>query len=295
MILSEVNSRLRLMDQLEKYFLSMIQHWEIATKKTVTGSELLALKKLCQDRNLFQHLGCGSLIQQENSINEWLSKAGEEQVFKEKVQEISSGFKGKQKFNTMFVLIRSRADVSHGLSLKVIQLLDRISKDERKSKDICDGKFDEIDTDILEIITQDPAAMKLYNKLVTSKNLESDIASLLLKTSDESSNKMFRVDDCKHCGYIKETVAKMVEQAKIFKEKGNEFFKQNNYELANNEYCKIIEFLEHELSLKGEIEEERKDLMLAGRLNIAMCLLKQNKWIEARDMCNKVLEERTDG
>jgi FK506-binding protein 4/5 len=85
-----------------------------------------------------------------------------------------------------------------------------------------------------------------------------------------------------------------VEQAKIFKEKGTEFFKQNKYELANNKYRKIIEFLEHELSLKGEIEEERKGLLLAGRLNLAMCLLKQNEWIEARNMCNKVLEERTD-
>ena len=85
-----------------------------------------------------------------------------------------------------------------------------------------------------------------------------------------------------------------VEQAKIFKEKGTEFFRQNKYELAANKYRKIIDFLEHELSLKGDIEEERKNLLLAGRLNMAMCLLKQNEWIEARNMCNKVLEERTD-
>lgn len=85
-----------------------------------------------------------------------------------------------------------------------------------------------------------------------------------------------------------------VEQAKIFKDKGTEFFKQNKFELAANKYRKIIDFLEHELSLKGDIEEERKNLLLAGRLNMAMCLLKQNEWIEARNMCNKVLEERID-
>ena len=66
-----------------------------------------------------------------------------------------------------------------------------------------------------------------------------------------------------------------VEQAKIFKDKGTQFFKENKYELAANKYRKIVDFLEHELSLKGEIEEERKGLLLAGRLNLAMCLLKQ--------------------
>ena len=66
-----------------------------------------------------------------------------------------------------------------------------------------------------------------------------------------------------------------VEQAKIFKDKGTQFFKENKFELAANKYRKIVDFLEHELSLKGEIEEERKGLLLAGRLNLAMCLLKQ--------------------
>ena len=73
-----------------------------------------------------------------------------------------------------------------------------------------------------------------------------------------------------------------VEQAKVFKDKGTRFFKENKFELAANKYRKIIDFLEHELSLKGEIEEDRKGLLLAGRLNLAMCLLRQNEWIEAR-------------
>jgi tetratricopeptide (TPR) repeat protein len=273
----------------------MIQHWEAATGKTVTGSELLELKKLCQDGDLFLDLGFDTLIKQEKSILKWLSNAGEEQVFMELVQVLSANIKGNKKTEALFFLTIYLSDFAHGLVLKVIQVLDKISKDEEKSKCIFDEKFDQINNEIFEIVTQDPAAMKLLNKLERSNNLKSDIASLLLKSIGKSSSNMFRVDNCKHCGYIQEMDAKMkVEQAKIFKEKGNKFFNQNNYELANNKYCKIIELLETELSLDGVIEEERKSLLLAGRLNLAMCLLKQNEWIEARNMCNKVLEERTD-
>lgn len=41
-----------------------------------------------------------------------------------------------------------------------------------------------------------------------------------------------------------------LEQACIFKDKGTDFFKQGKYELAANKYKKIIDFLEHEISLK---------------------------------------------
>ncbi len=41
--------------------------------------------------------------------------------------------------------------------------------------------------------------------------------------------------------------------------------------MAANKYKKIIEFLEHEISLKGEKDEERKTILQAGRLNLAMC------------------------
>ncbi len=44
-----------------------------------------------------------------------------------------------------------------------------------------------------------------------------------------------------------------LEQAKLFKEKGTNFFKQEKYTLAAKKYKKIIEFLEHEISLKGEL------------------------------------------
>lgn len=82
-----------------------------------------------------------------------------------------------------------------------------------------------------------------------------------------------------------------LEQAIMFKEKGTTFFKQEKYDLASNKYSKIIEFLEHEISLKGEKEQERSALLQAGRLNLAMCMIKLNLWIEARNLCDKVLDE----
>jgi len=82
-----------------------------------------------------------------------------------------------------------------------------------------------------------------------------------------------------------------LEQAKIFKDKGTKHFKNGKYEMAASRYQKIIDFLEHEISLKDEAEVERKTLLQAGRLNVAQCHLKSSKWIEARAVCDKAIEE----
>lgn len=82
-----------------------------------------------------------------------------------------------------------------------------------------------------------------------------------------------------------------LEQACIFKDKGTDFFKQGKYELAANKYKKIIDFLEHEISLKDDKEEQRVSLLQAGRLNLAMCMIKISDWLEARNLCDKVIEE----
>lgn len=52
--------------------------------------------------------------------------------------------------------------------------------------------------------------------------------------------------------------------SRLFKEKGTVFFKAGKYEMARKKYDKIIEYLEHEISLKDEKEDERKDLLQAG-------------------------------
>lgn len=82
-----------------------------------------------------------------------------------------------------------------------------------------------------------------------------------------------------------------LEQARIFKDKGTKHFKDGKFEIAATRYQKVIDFLEHEISLKGESEEERKALLQAGRLNLAMCHLKMLQWIEARNVCDKAIEE----
>jgi FK506-binding protein 4/5 len=82
-------------------------------------------------------------------------------------------------------------------------------------------------------------------------------------------------------------------QARLFKESGTNFFKQGKYELALKKYKRIIDLLEHEISLKGDDETERKSLLQAGRLNVAMCYLKLKDWIEARNTCDKVTTRRS--
>jgi len=82
-----------------------------------------------------------------------------------------------------------------------------------------------------------------------------------------------------------------VEQAKIFKERGTKFFKDGKFNIACSRYEKVIDYLEHEVSLKDEAEEERKNLVQAGRLNVALCKMKLGDWIASRNMCSKVIEE----
>jgi len=82
-----------------------------------------------------------------------------------------------------------------------------------------------------------------------------------------------------------------LEQSQLYKDKGTEFFKLNKIDMAANKYRKVIDLLEHEISLKGEKEESRRTMLEAGRMNLTMCLLKSGDWIEARDLCEKVLAE----
>lgn len=82
-----------------------------------------------------------------------------------------------------------------------------------------------------------------------------------------------------------------LEQALLMKERGTSFLKEGKVQLASNKYSKIVEMLEHEVSLKDEEEAERKDLLKAGLLNLALCKLKEGGWIETRDLCTKVIAE----
>ncbi|KAK7864395.1 hypothetical protein R5R35_010986 [Gryllus longicercus] len=81
-----------------------------------------------------------------------------------------------------------------------------------------------------------------------------------------------------------------LEQAKFFKEKGTNYFKAGKYTLAAKMYKNIITFMEFESGFEGEKDVQRKSLLLAGHLNLAMCYLKLDEHIEARDNCDKALD-----
>jgi hypothetical protein len=185
----------------EEDLLSMILHWEVAARKTVSEPELLELKKLCKDKTLFLKLGCCPLIDQENLINEWITHAKEDEVFRNAVQDIVKYFEGKKKLEAMFFLIQQNTCVAHTLNLKVIQLVDKISGNKEMLKKFQSGKFHEIDKKIESIFKKEPEVKKMFEKLKASKNLEAEITSLFLKTSDESPSEMFWDNSCAKCGY----------------------------------------------------------------------------------------------
>ncbi|XP_066999515.1 FK506-binding protein 59 isoform X2 [Anabrus simplex] len=81
-----------------------------------------------------------------------------------------------------------------------------------------------------------------------------------------------------------------LEQAKLFKDKGTHYFKNGKYVLAAKMYKKLNSYVEHSSGFEGEKEEERKALLLAGHLNLAMCYLKLDQFLEARNECDNALK-----
>lgn len=80
-----------------------------------------------------------------------------------------------------------------------------------------------------------------------------------------------------------------IEQAKIFKERGTNYFKANKYNLAITMYKKVTSFLEYSDSFEGDLQPERNSLLLSAHLNLALCYLKTDQNNEAKDSCNEAL------
>ncbi|XP_076663805.1 FK506-binding protein 59kD isoform X2 [Andrena cerasifolii] len=80
-----------------------------------------------------------------------------------------------------------------------------------------------------------------------------------------------------------------IEQAKIFKERGTNYFKANKYNLAITLYKKVTSFLEFSDSFEGDLQPERNSLLLSAHLNLALCYLKTDQNNEAKDSCNEAL------
>jgi hypothetical protein len=206
-VINVVKSTLSSIGLLEEDLLSMILHWEVEAGKTVTEPELLELKKLCKDKKLFLNLGFGPLIDQENSITEWLTQAKDEEVFRDMVKEMSKDFKGtpEQTYKAMVYLISQNPCAVFTLSHKIIQLFDKISRNIEMVKKFVSGELDDFGKQLLSIFENEPAVKKMFNTLKVSKNLEEDITNMFWKISDDSSSEMFWVNHCTKCGYKLDT------------------------------------------------------------------------------------------
>lgn len=85
--------------------------------------------------------------------------------------------------------------------------------------------------------------------------------------------------------------AEKIEQCKLFKEKGTNYFKQEKYNLAIKMYKKIQSFLDSDKDLESvEEQKERDALLLASYLNVSLANLKINEFFEARNQATKALE-----
>ncbi|KAK3856834.1 hypothetical protein Pcinc_036866 [Petrolisthes cinctipes] len=81
-----------------------------------------------------------------------------------------------------------------------------------------------------------------------------------------------------------------VEQAKVCKDRGTAFFKQEKYRLAVKQYKKVLDFLQYDNGLDEEKKIESHSILLAGYLNLAMSYLKLCDNPRARDHAAKALE-----
>ncbi|XP_017877085.1 FK506-binding protein 59 isoform X2 [Ceratina calcarata] len=80
-----------------------------------------------------------------------------------------------------------------------------------------------------------------------------------------------------------------IEQAKIYKEKGTNYFKACRYNLATKMYKTVTSFLEYRKDFEEDLKTERENLILSAYLNLALCHLKMDRNVEAKDACNEAL------
>ncbi|XP_037070497.1 LOW QUALITY PROTEIN: peptidyl-prolyl cis-trans isomerase FKBP4-like [Pollicipes pollicipes] len=81
-----------------------------------------------------------------------------------------------------------------------------------------------------------------------------------------------------------------LEQAKLYKEKGTNYFKAGKYQLAEKNYKRCVDFLEFENSWSEEEKPQAREVELAGHLNLAMCYIKLGDFVWARTHCDKALD-----
>ncbi|XP_011867411.1 PREDICTED: FK506-binding protein 59 isoform X2 [Vollenhovia emeryi] len=80
-----------------------------------------------------------------------------------------------------------------------------------------------------------------------------------------------------------------IEQAKMQKEKGTQYLTSDKISLAIKAYQKVFKYL-NASDFTDDLKKERDSLMLAGHLNLALCYLKTNDNLSAKEQCAKALE-----
>lgn len=81
-----------------------------------------------------------------------------------------------------------------------------------------------------------------------------------------------------------------LEQAKIHKEKGTNYFKSDKINLAIKMYKKVLKYLNVSSDFEGDLQAEKDNLTLTTQLNLALCYLKTDEHLLAKELCDKALE-----
>eukprot|EP01023_Acetabularia_acetabulum_P021319 TRINITY_DN2116_c1_g1_i6.p1 TRINITY_DN2116_c1_g1~~TRINITY_DN2116_c1_g1_i6.p1 ORF type:complete len:607 (-),score=149.62 TRINITY_DN2116_c1_g1_i6:671-2416(-) len=78
------------------------------------------------------------------------------------------------------------------------------------------------------------------------------------------------------------------------KEKGNAFFKEQNWKKAAKCYEKAIKLIDYDNQFTTEEQQRAKELRKSTHLNLAACCLRLSDWKEAVKNCDKVLEKESE-
>lgn len=81
-----------------------------------------------------------------------------------------------------------------------------------------------------------------------------------------------------------------IEQAKIQKDKGTKYLTANKINLAIKAYKKVFKYLDPVSDFGDDLREQRNNLALATHLNLALCYLKTEENLLAKEECTKALE-----
>lgn len=80
-----------------------------------------------------------------------------------------------------------------------------------------------------------------------------------------------------------------LKQAQLQKEKGTKYFTCNKLSLAVKVYYKVFTYLDAEPDFTDNDKIERDNIALATHLNLALCHLKIENYLSAKDECTKAL------